>query len=302
MATLTIAIEINDVRQPGAVTIDLTTPPAEATYTLTCAGGTFAIDSTYNTDMPSSLKKLDFAVTATLADQSHYRYVGYIWTNNAGSSYDCYEPPPHSFGGVALWIKSGDQWRISTYVTEFVFRFFTPRVVFWANGGVGAPAAIEARFGEAFALPLHTPTREGYAFAGWLPSTPSHDAEAMNWYSNQQPYTLDGVQYVDAEPLCNICCLLGSSNRTEFRRLRPGERVIIDKSAIRRFVNQAPITDNPELTTIESADRLRLYRDLIDTHGPINMVAIWHRCTHMLIRDEAGNLLRGPDGRLLRDD
>lgn len=302
MATTTIAIEINGVRQSGAVTIDVTTPPAEATYTLTCAGGTFTVVLSYDADMPSVLKKLDFSATATLVDQSHYRYVGYSWTGSPGSSYNCYELPPHTFGGVALWIKSGDQWRISTYLTEFVFRFYTPRVEFFANGGVGAPAAIEARFGEAFALPLQTPTREGYAFAGWLPSDTTHDAEAMDWYSDQQPYTLDGVQYVDARQLCNICCLLGSSTRTEFRRLRPGERVIIDKSDIRRFVNQAPVTDNPWLTTIESADRLRLYRDLIDTQGPINMIAIWHRCTHMLIRDEEGNLLRGPDGRLLRDD
>lgn len=302
MATTTIAIEINGVRQSGAVTIDVTTPPAEATYTLTCAGGTFTIVSSYDPDVAAVLKKLNFSATATLADQSHYRYVGYSWTGSAGGSYACYESPPHSFGGVALWLKSGGQWRISSYATEFVFRFFTPRVEFHANGGVGAPAAIEARFGEAFALPLQTPTREGYAFAGWLPSRPSLDEESsLGWYSSQQPYTQDGVQYVNAASQ-NICCLLGSSTRVEFRRLRPGERVIVDKSDIRRFVNQAPITDNPWLTTIESADRPRLYRNLIDTQGPINMIAIWHRCTHKLIRDEEGNLLRGPDGRLLRDD
>ncbi len=300
MATTTIAIEINGVRQSGAVTIDVTTPPAEATYTLTCAGGTISVDLYYNPDTPAVLKYLMFDASATLVNQDLYRYVGYSFRPG---DYNWYEDPPHNSEGFAVWYKYGDEWRLTSAPAAVVFQFYTPRVEFFAAGGVGAPAAIEARFGEAFALPMQTPTREGYAFAGWLPSDPTFEWEAMGgWYSSQQPYTLDGVQYVRAAPINNICCLLGSSTRTEFRRLRPGERVIIDKSDIRRFVNQAPITDNPWLTTIESADRPQLYQNLIDTQGPINMVAIWHRCTHMLIRDEEGNLLRGPDGRLLRDD
>lgn len=302
MATTTIAIEINGVRQSGAVTIDVTTPPAEATYTLTCAGGTFTVVSSYDPDVATVLKKLDFSATATLVDQSRYRYVGWNFRSSTSNA-PVYEPPPHSISYVAMWYKSGGKWQLTYHMDVIVFRFYTPRVEFWANGGVGAPAAIEARFGEAFALPLQTPTREGYVFAGWLPSDPSMDIAGgweSSWYSAQQPYTLDGIQYVHAAGQ-NICCLLGSSTRTEFRRLRPGERVIIDKSDIRRYVSTLE-TDNPWLTTIESADRSRLYRNLIDTQGPINMVAIWHRCTHMLIRDEEGNLLRGPDGRLLRDD
>lgn len=39
-----------------------------------------------------------------------------------------------------------------------------------------------------------------------------------------------------------------------------------------------------------------------DGHPYIAMYACWHPCTHKLIRDRNGALVRDPDGRLLRDD
>jgi hypothetical protein len=291
--TLTFNVAINDVEQPGAVTIDVSTPPAGSTYTLSGAWGEISITTAYNPSSPDVLKILNCTmISGTIAPSDTYRFAGVRLS-------DTYyvELPYHQLTSLVLWTKSNNAWKLSTNVGTVTLLLYTPRVVFDANGGVGAPAEIAGRFGVPFALPASVPTRKGYVFAGWLPSKPNdwlHPREY--WYSTQEPYEESGTTYIDAATE-NISALLpvGASARI-FRRLLPEESVVIDISDIKVR------SDDSGTSIIQSMSRPNLYQCLIESFGPVKLFALWHRCSHWPIRDKSGRLLRGPDGRILRDD
>ena len=77
-----------------------------------------------------------------------------------------------SFGGTVTWVPYMDSCTVS----------------FDANGGIGAPDAVEQDRGSELILPTTAPTREGYRFLGWAQDP---DAEEPVWQPGDT-LTVDG--------------------------------------------------------------------------------------------------------------
>ena len=198
---------------------------------------------------------------------------------------------------------------VISYMSSMTFNFVAAQITFDANGGSDAPSGLVYQFNVPFRLPATIPVRQGYVFAGWLPSRVTLDPEVSPswravWYSTDPLEEEGGIYYgVDHWYLC-VNNVLSPGNK--FRRLRAGEEIAISCNDIEaRFGYWQQEEDRQSLYPVflRSLSRPSLYKYLICSDAKVVMRALWHRCTHKLIRDADGrNLLRGPDGKLLRDD
>lgn len=141
---------------------------------------------TYNanggTGAPASQTKT-YNVNLTLATgkptRTGYTFQG--WGTSAGATTVAYNPGSTYTGNTALALYA--IWKIDQY-----------DVVYNANGGTGAPAAVKKTYGQDLKLSGTIPTRDGYDFKGWATSASGAVAYAANGtYKNNSAVTLYAV-------------------------------------------------------------------------------------------------------------
>lgn len=125
------------------------------TYTVTYNGNGNTGGSTANSSHTYGTAK---ALTANGYTKTGYTFQGWnTKSDGTGTSYTNQQSVTNltttNGGTVTLYAK----WKANTY-----------KIYFSANGGSGAPSAIDRTYGQAVTFPSTKPTKTGYTFVGWL--------------------------------------------------------------------------------------------------------------------------------------
>lgn len=121
----------------------------------------------------------NLSLSTTKPTRTGYTFQG--WGTSAGATTVAYKPGATYTGNAVLNLYA--IWKIDQY-----------DVVYNANGGTGAPAAVKKSYGQDLTLSGTIPTRDGYDFKGWATSATGAVAYAAGGtYKNNSAVTLYAV-------------------------------------------------------------------------------------------------------------